>query len=151
MYQARERINRTTVGITLADGSLVTAAIRLPLSNKLGDALNNGEPFLDAITAGGEQQFIAKAAIRSVRAMEMPKPEQLDLAGRAESLATADPHAVLKVARTASPEEIRHAYHRMARLYHPDRIASYELPDEIKDYARAMLVRINLAFEQLRG
>jgi hypothetical protein len=38
----------------------------------------------------------------------------------------------------------------MARLYHPDRIASYELPKEIKDYARAMLVRINLAFEQLR-
>jgi hypothetical protein len=38
----------------------------------------------------------------------------------------------------------------MARLYHPDRIASYDLPEEIKDYARAMLVRINLAFEQLR-
>ena len=25
--------------------------------------------------------------------------------------------------RIASPEEIRQAYHRMAKLYHPDRIA----------------------------
>ena len=48
------------------------------------------------------------------------------------------------------PDEVRQAYHKMARLYHPDRIASYELPDEVKEYARAMLVRINLAFEQLR-
>ena len=37
----------------------------------------------------------------------------------------------------------------MARLYHPDRIASYELPDEVKEYVRTMLVRINLAFEQI--
>jgi DnaJ-class molecular chaperone len=53
------------------------------------------------------------------------------------------------VARDANPEDIKTAYHRMARLYHPDRIASYELPDEVKDYVRTMLVRINLAFEQI--
>jgi DnaJ-domain-containing protein 1 len=102
------------------------------------------------VTAGGEQQFIAKSAIRAVRSMEIPKADQLNLEARQAGFADLDAHAVLGVGREAPPEEIRQAYHRMARLYHPDRIASYDLPEEIKDYARAMLVRINLAFEQLR-
>lgn len=150
MYQSRDKVNRTTVAITLLDGTMLTASLRLPLSNKLGDALNNGDVFLDVVTPAGEQHYISKPSIRSVRPMEMPRAEQLDLDGRVAGLATADPHAILKVGLSASADEIKHAYHRMARLYHPDRIASYELPEEIKDYMRAMLVQINLAFEQLR-
>ena len=150
MYQSRERVNRTMVAITLTDDTVMTVSVRLPLSNRLGDALNTAEAFIDVVTASGEQQYVAKAAIRSVRSMEMPKADQLDLDTRQAGLADLDPHAVLKIGKQASPDEIRQAYHRMARLYHPDRIASYELPDEIRDYARAMLVRVNLAFEQLR-
>jgi hypothetical protein len=150
MYQSRERVNRTLVAITLSDDTVMTVSVRMPLSNRLGDALNMPDPFLDVLTARGEQQFIAKSSIRSVRSMEMPKADQLDLEARHAVLAELDPHAVLKVGKDAPQEEIRQAYHRMARLYHPDRIASYDLPDEMKEYARAMLVRINLAYEQLR-
>lgn len=150
MYHSRDRVNRTAVAITLLDGTMMTASLRMPLSNKLGDALNNGEAFLDLVTPGGEQHYIAKPAIRSVRPVDMPKAEDLDLNGRAAHFATVSPHAILKVGPDASTEEIKHAYHAMVRLYHPDRIASYDLPDEIRDYMRAMLVHINLAFEQLR-
>lgn len=150
MYQSRDKVNRTTVAITLLDGTTLTASLRMPLTNRLGDALNNGDAFLDVLTPAGEQHYISKPAIRSVRPMDMPKAEQLDLDGRLAGLATADPHAILKLGPGASADEIKHAYHRMARLYHPDRIASYELPDEIRDYMRAMLVQVNLAFEQLR-
>ena len=150
MYQSRERVNRTMVAITLSDDTVMTVSIRMPLSNRLGDALNAADMFLDVITAGGEQQYIAKSAVRSVRSVELPRADQLDLEARHAGLEDLDPHAVLRVGQKASPEEIRQAYHRMARLYHPDRIASYDLPDEIKEYARAMLVRINLAFEKLR-
>lgn len=150
MYQSRDRINRTMVSLILTDDSVMTVSVRMPLSNKLGDALNAPEPFLDVITAGGEQQFIAKSAIRTVRSMVMPSAGQLDLDARQAAMAELDAHAILKLEKGAGPEEVRQAYHRMARLYHPDRIASYELPEEIKDYARAMLVRINLAFEKLR-
>jgi hypothetical protein len=150
MYQSREKVNRTLVAITLSDETVMTVSVRMPLSNRLGDALNTPDPFLDVVTAGGEQQFIAKSAIRAVRSMEIPKADQLNLEARQAGFADLDAHAVLGVGREAPPEEIRQAYHRMARLYHPDRIASYDLPGEIKDYARAMLVRINLAFEQLR-
>ena len=150
MYQSRERVNRTLVALTLSDDTVVTVAMRMPLSNRLADALNAPDMFLDVLTPSGEQRYIAKSDIRQVRSMELPKTDQLDLEARQAGLADADPHAVLQVEKGASPEEIRQAYHRMARLYHPDRIAAYELPSEIKDYARAMLVRINLAFEQLR-
>ncbi|MEI7600066.1 MAG: J domain-containing protein [Aestuariivirga sp.] len=152
MFNGRDdKINRTQVFLTLTDGSVLTVSIRLPLSNRLGDALNNGDGFLDALTPAGQQQFIAKTSIRSVRSANVPKADQLDSEGRAPGTPAFDPYAVLKVAREASPEEIRHAYHRMAKLYHPDRIASFDLPDEVMDYVRAMLVRINLAFEQIGG
>lgn len=150
MYQSRDRVNRTLVALTLTDDMVVTVAVRMPLSNKLGDALNGPDLFLDVLTASGEQQFIAKSDVRSVRSMEMPKADQIDLDARQAGLSNLDPHVILNVGKEATLDEIKHAYHRMARLYHPDRIASYELPEEIKDYARAMLVRINLAFEQLR-
>ena len=152
MFNGRDdKINRTQVFLTLTDGSVLTVSIRLPLSNRLGDALNNGDGFLDALTPAGQQQFIAKTSIRSVRSANVPKADQLDSEGRAPGTPAFDPYAVLKVAREASPEEIRHAYHRMAKLYHPDRIASFDLPDEVMDYVRAMLVRINLAFELIGG
>ena len=150
MFNGRDdKVNRTPVFLTLGDGSVQTVSIRMPLSNRLADALNNGDVFLDALTPSGQQQFIAKAAIRSVRSANVPKSDQLDTEAGAPGSATFDPYAVLKVARGATPDEIKQAYHRMARLYHPDRVASYELPDEVKDYVRSMLVRINLAFEQI--
>ena len=150
MFNGRDDKNaRTQVFVTLADGAVLTVSVRLPLSNRLGDALNNSDTFLDALSPSGQQQFIAKTAIRSVRSANVPKSDQLDMEGRAPGTPSFDPYAVLKVAKDASPDEIRQAYHRMAKLYHPDRISSFDLPEEVMDYIRAMLVRINLAFEQI--
>lgn len=152
MFNGRDdKTSRTPVFLTLSDGSVTTVSVRLPLSNRLGDALNNDDVFLDAVTPSGQQQFIAKSMIRMVRSANVPKADQLEGEGPAPGSAAFDPYQVLKVAKDASKDDIRQAYHRMARLYHPDRIASYELPDEVKDYVRAMLVRINLAFEQIGG
>ena len=150
MFNGRDdNANRTPVFLTLADNSLVTALIRLPLSRRIEDALNNADVFLDTITPTGQQQFFAKSSIRSVRSAHVPKADQLDIESRAPGTTSFDPYAVLKVGRDASRDEIKLAYHKMAQLYHPDRVASYELPDEVMDYVRAMLVRINLAFEQI--
>ena len=150
MFNGRDdKANRAQVLVTLNDGSGITVSLRMPLSNKLGDALNNGDVFIDGLTPTGQQVYIAKASIRAVRSANVPKADQLDLDARAPGTAGFDPYAVLKVERDASADDIKQAYHRMARLYHPDRVASYELPDEVKDYVRAMLVRINLAFEQI--
>ena len=150
MFNGRDdNANRTAVLLTLTDNQVVTVSIRLPLSRRLADALNNDDVFLDALTPSGQQQFIAKSTIKLVRSANVPRADQLDSEGRVPGTPAFDPYAILKVAKDASPEDIKSAYHRMARLYHPDRIASYELPDEVKDYVRTMLVRINLAFEQI--
>lgn len=150
MFNGRDdKANRTPVFLALADGTSLTVSIRLPLSNRLGDALNNDDVFLDALSPTGQQIFLAKSAVKSVRSANVPKADQLDIEARAPGTPAFDPYAVLKVPKGAGPEEIRQAYHRMAKLYHPDRIASFDLPPEVMDYVRAMLVRINLAFEQI--
>ena len=150
MFSGRDdRVNRTPVFLTLADGAVVTVSVRLPLSNRLGDALNNQDMFLDAVSPSGQVVYIAKSSIRSVRSANVPKADQLDTESGAPGSSSFDPYAVLQVSKEASPEEIRQAYHRMVKLYHPDRIASFGLPEEVMDYVRTMLVRINLAFEQI--
>lgn len=150
MYQSKDKVNRAPVLLTLSDGSVMTVSMKLPLSNKLVDTLNTSDAFLDVVSLAGEQQFIAKAAIHSVRPMDVPKNNQIDLEIRPAGQGQFEPYTILQVPRTASQEEIRKAYHRMVRLYHPDRISSFDLPEEMMEYARAMLVRINLAFEQLK-
>ena len=52
--------NRALVALTLADGSVLNVSLKLPMSNKIADALNNAEPFLDIVTGDGDQMFIAK-------------------------------------------------------------------------------------------
>ncbi len=141
--------SRALVALTLADGTVLNASVKLPLSNKIGDALNNADQFLDIITMEGDQMFIAKSGIRQARLLDVPKASQLNFYRRASDRANFDPYAVLKVQKGATTDEIRQAYHRMTKLYHPDRLATLELPPEVHEYGKVMQVRINLAYEQI--
>jgi DnaJ-class molecular chaperone len=71
----------------------------------------------------------------------------------AEALAAAldqlDYFAVLKVSETASPAEIKAAYYRESRAYHPDRFASF--PDEeLRRLVGRVYRRVNEAYTVLR-
>jgi curved DNA-binding protein CbpA len=44
---------------------------------------------------------------------------------------------------------IKEAYHDKVRAYHPDRITSMDLPDDMTHYANDMLSRFNTAYETL--
>ncbi len=68
------------------------------------------------------------------------------LAGALDQL---DYFAVLKVAPTAAPAEIRAAYHRESRTYHPDRYAAVEDP-AFRDRVSRVYRRINEAYTVLR-
>ena len=61
-----------------------------------------------------------------------------------------DPFAVLGVAPGATREEIRQAYFAQAKVYHPDRYATAELPTEVIEYLFAMARRINAAHAALK-
>ena len=142
-------VNRALVALSLSGGTVINVSIKLPLSNKIADALNNADQFLDIITMDGDQMFISKAEVKQARLVDVPKASQLNFYRRASDRATFDPYAVLKVAKDASAADIRDAYHRLTKLYHPDRLATFDLPPEMQDYARVMQVRINLAYEQI--
>ena len=145
----KSKSGRAQVSVTLMDGTSKSVAMRLPLSNKLHDALNNAEPFIDVLEADGRQAYIAKHAIRRVEVIDVPRANQMNQKRRSSDNAMFDPYAVLGIQRGASQADVKLAYHTMARTYHPDRFETLDLPREIKDYAVAMLVRINLAYEQL--
>lgn len=148
MFESKNNV-RALVAITRTDGSVESCTVKLTLSSKLADALNNADQFLDIINAEGKQSFIAKNAIARIELIEVPRANQINLQRRATDNATFDPYEVLGVAKGSDATAIRAAYHAKAKMYHPDRFLNIEMPKEMADYAAAMLVRINLAYEQI--
>ena len=149
MFESGKHTARTLIALTFTDGRTETVSVRLGLTAKLHDALNNGDAFLDVVNAADKQYFVAKSGILKVELVEVPKASQMNLQRRASDRDRFDPWDVLGVAQGADGETIRQAYHAKIRAYHPDRLAGLDLPREMKDYAAAMVVRINLAYEQI--
>jgi DnaJ-domain-containing protein 1 len=147
MYEQNQQA-RALVTLTLTEGKPMMASVKLPLSGKLADLLNNQEQFLDVIAGDGEQFFIAKSKVVKVAPSNPPKAG-LNMNRRSSDRAQFNPYAVLGVDKTATPEVIRKAYLTQVKAYHPDRFLNHDLPHEMKAYAEAMLTRINIAHDQL--
>jgi DnaJ like chaperone protein len=60
-----------------------------------------------------------------------------------------DPHRVLEINRSASVEEIKHAYRELASKYHPDKLE--HLGDEFKALAETRFKEIQQAYQELIG
>ena len=60
---------------------------------------------------------------------------------------TKSPYDVLQISSSATREEIVIAYRQMAKLYHPDKVAS--LANEFKELAESRMKEINLAYKTL--
>jgi hypothetical protein len=137
----------TAAEVTLTSGEVLTGRVLTSAARAFPEALNGSAPFLEFEPFNAPRRFLAKAAILSIELLETPRTNQLSPRGReAESF---DPHAVLGVARSAGFEEIRQAYLRMSKLYHPDRYSAVELPREVRDYLSAMAASINTAYSAL--
>lgn len=145
-----EQGQRSLATLHLADGKKLVAGVRLPLSGKLVEALNNSDRFLDLITGDGTQMFLSKDAVLRVEALDPPQPK-LNQQRRSSDRASFNPYAVLGVEKSATPDAVRAAYIELVKAYHPDRFAALDLPQEMKDYAAAMQARINMAYQQLGG
>ena len=59
------------------------------------------------------------------------------------------PHEILGITVTASKEEIRIAYRKMASLYHPDKVA--HLAPEFREMADRKMKEINTAYGSIKG
>jgi len=74
---------------------------------------------------------------------------QIEVEALAGSLDQIDYFGILKLASTASPQEIKEAYHRESRVYHPDRFAA--VPDaRFREMVGRIYRRVNEAYTVLR-
>jgi DnaJ like chaperone protein len=63
---------------------------------------------------------------------------------------SSNPYELLGVTKNASNEELRRAYHRLVREYHPDGLEAYGLPAVTIAAAQEKLTLINAAYETIR-
>jgi hypothetical protein len=124
------------VEIRLSDGTLLKGKLMMAMGKAVADVLNSPSLFLDFESHTGERSYIAKLQVAVLRQLEVAKPASLGT-------------RILGVEPDAAPEEIRRAYLRLAKGYHPDCFANVELPAEVKDYLAAMVRRINAAYAAL--
>jgi curved DNA-binding protein CbpA len=73
----------------------------------------------------------------------------LEVEQRAAALDTMDYFEVLRVPRTAGAAEVKAAYHRESRAYHPDRFAALPAP-ALRDLIGRVYRRVNEAYTVLR-
>jgi DnaJ-domain-containing protein 1 len=139
---------RVSITLTMTDGQTMRGNLRLPLSGRIFDAMNNPDQYFDLETLEGERLFLAKHSVRKVEGFKLPKTDQL---ARPNDRGVFDPYAVLRLPKAASPQAVRESYLTLARTYHPDRFAGIDLPPEMRDYVNAMLTRINVAYQALQG
>jgi DnaJ-domain-containing protein 1 len=87
--------------------------------------------------------------VHQVRQLTVPRTDQLKRS--IDQLEALDAAALLKVAPGSDREVLRDAYHRMIKIYHPDRFAGVELPQEVRDYLAAVARRLNIAHAMLQA
>lgn len=74
---------------------------------------------------------------------------QIEVEALAGALDQLDYFGVLKIPQTATPPEIKAAYYRESRAYHPDRFAAYPDP-AFRDLVGRIYRRVNEAYTVLR-
>ena len=137
------------VEVVLVDGTTSRGKLLVPVGKTVAEALNGTGGFVEFEPYGGERSFLAKAQLVSITPVRVPKAP--NLGKRLSDPDGFDPYAVLGVTAGASRDETRQAYFRLAKAYHPDRYATAELPEEVRDYLAAMARRINAAHAALEA
>ncbi|MEZ5844676.1 MAG: J domain-containing protein [Hyphomicrobiaceae bacterium] len=136
------------VEVTLADGRQLAGRAALAHGRSIHQLLDGSDGFLYLEGFDGDADFLPKADIRGLKVVRGSPAQPL-----VQPSATArdiDPARVLGVARNAPWEDIRAAYHRLVKQYHPDRYAGLDLPPEVARYLDAMAKQVNLAFRLLK-
>ncbi len=145
------QVEQTGVSIeaSLEDGSVIKGKVAIPQHKSVYDVLNGQAAFLEFEPFEGERRFIAKSSVRAVKLLAIGRGPNLQ--ARLRDADAFDPHAILGVTRAASWEDVKSAYHRLAKLYHPDRYTAAELPPEVRDYLAGMTRRVNAAYAALEA
>lgn len=140
-------LSAVAIEAVLDDGRVLKGRVAIPLSRSTAEVLNGSGAFLEFEPFDGERHFIAKSSVRSVKLLNPGKGPNLTV--RLKDMDGFDPHTILGLHRSAVWDDVKSAYHRLAKIYHPDRYNNAELPPEVRDYLAAMARRVNAAFAAL--
>lgn len=135
--------------VTLDDGRMLRGKFLVPQGRAIVDILNGTTAFVEFEPYGGERSLFSKASIKTVKLVNVPGSGQLSR--RLADADAFDPFNVLGVKTGAPFEDVKAAYHRLAKIYHPDRYSMAELPAEVREYLSAMVRRINAAYAALEA
>jgi len=61
-----------------------------------------------------------------------------------------DYYKILGTSKSASPGEIKKAYRKLVSQYHPDKLISRGLPEEMMELAKTRVREINTAYDQIK-
>lgn len=147
MFARDDQRKKLSVEIVCIDGAVLRGNLVISAASDLVRTINNNVPFLHFEAIDGGTRFIAKAAVAQIAARDIPKAAPLKM----HDDTSLDPYAMLGLEPGATPPEIRAAYIRMTKRYHPDQFESVQLPDEVVKYLASMFARSNSAYSMIRA
>ncbi|MCF7803858.1 MAG: TerB family tellurite resistance protein [Candidatus Marinimicrobia bacterium] len=128
-YSERLELLHLLFGIASADGDL-----------------NQSE--LNAIEEISNGMGISPQDLRSIRAMFMNGGSDRTRTRQSRHAAEENAYEILGVDRSADDEEVKEAYRKLARKYHPDKVS--HLGDEFTQVAEEKFKAINDAYQQVK-
>ena len=130
---------KVRVNIRLQDGTFLDGHVFCSLEQRVSDLLNDDREFIPFESMNEDIIMVRKGVVAQIQTREESSGKQI----------SSDPYKLLEIDPGSTREEIRSAYHDKVRAYHPDRIISLDLPEDMTEYANDMLSRINAAYETL--
>ena len=128
---------KVRVDLQLEDRTTLDGFVFCSQGERVSDILNDAREFLPFETHTKDIMMVRKGIISSIVAREDSGKKKLPT----------EPFEILGVSRASSRHEIRQAYQQKAQLYHPDKLASLNLPEDMTSYASDTLARINSAYD----
>ena len=92
------------------------------------------------------------AMLRAREAERQPQPDSRNHRLAVNELpALSQSYAALGLKSEASTQEVKRAYRKLVSQYHPDKLSSQGLPDEITDMAKRRVYEINTAYNRIKS
>ena len=148
MFEKSQGPKFSSVVLTMVDGKELNGELSCGLNGSITSLLNDAGQFVEMKAKNGDRAFISKHQIKTVEPSRVTgdKSPKLNLA----SFSDTDWAEVLGVSATSSPDQVKEAYHILAKRYHPD-LYSEQFPLEIRKYASDRFARINVAYDQFKA
>ena len=145
----RENSNAVLVLVVLSDGTEIRGTMLIPRDKSMREVMIQPEAFFDIECQINGPVLVAKNLVRTMRAIEMPKADQLDLSLKA--LEKMDVYGILKLDKTTeiTAEMVKIAARDQMKRFPIPLGGTSVLPQEVLDYITVMRKRIEVARTEL--